>query len=71
MTSEDNKCDRCGGFAGFETSPEGDPCLACHRWLCTECIDWAAMRELYGSNRIAEDDCICLDCAAKKEYQYP
>ena len=29
-------CDICGSFAGFETSPEGDACYKCDRWVCSE-----------------------------------
>ena len=29
-------CDICGGFAGFETSPEGEACYKCDRWVCSE-----------------------------------
>ena len=29
-------CDVCGNFAGLETSPEGENCYNCDRWVCHE-----------------------------------
>lgn len=39
-------CVLCGGFAGFETSPEGESCYLCGNWVCSECVDWEMMRKL-------------------------
>ena len=35
-----NTCSRCGGFAGFEQSPEGSNCTQCGDWVCDECVSW-------------------------------
>jgi len=31
-------CDKCGTFAGWMTSPEGQSCHDCDSWCCDDCM---------------------------------
>lgn len=60
---EENPCDICGGFAGFETSPEGEACATCSNWVCEEHVDWAYMRKLHIETGKEYAYPICTQCA--------
>lgn len=58
-------CDICGGFAGFETSPEGSVCEAsgCGIWVCDNCVDYKYMKKMAGLTGEEYADAICVECA--------
>lgn len=61
------ECTKCGGFAGFDKSPEGECCGICGEWVCKDCIDNdVCLKEfvLPDGTTVAEDS-ICKECSER------
>lgn len=60
-------CQKCGSFAGFEKSPEGNNCGLCGEWVCDNCVDYkVSMREyLLPDGQAIAESIICKDCSNK------
>uniref|UniRef100_A0A6M3KDC0 Uncharacterized protein n=1 Tax=viral metagenome TaxID=1070528 RepID=A0A6M3KDC0_9ZZZZ len=56
MEYTNERCNVCGGFAGFETSPEGEKCDVCERWICADCVNWSMT---------SESQTLCVECSPK------
>lgn len=67
MCEKNEVCLKCGGFAGFETSPEGSCCGICGEWVCGDCVDYGVSLKEYilPNGEKIKEDVICKECAKK------
>lgn len=67
MAASNEKCEKCGKFAGFETSPEGQMCGICEEWICSDCSDNQVnlMKFVLPDGKEIAEDVICNECSER------